>query len=63
MLGRDIVGYLAIKILKTDRELSHYFMWFLADREELSELFSLGDLSMEKFEKLCAYDLKGRTLR
>ena len=25
MLGRDIVGYLAVKILKTDRELSHCF--------------------------------------
>jgi hypothetical protein len=63
VLGRDIVGHLAVKILKTDRELSHCFVWFLADREELSELFSLGDFPMKQFEKLCAYDLKGRTLR
>ena len=63
MLGRDIVGYLAVKILETDRELSHCFVRFLAYREELPELFSFGDLTMEKFEKLCAYDLKGSTLR
>ena len=63
MLGRDIVGHLAVKILKMDRELSHCFVRFLAYREELPELFSFGDLTMEKFEKLCAYDLKGRTLR
>ena len=63
MLGRDIVGYLLVKILKTDRELSHCFVWFLANREKLTKLFPFGNFSMEQFEELCAYYLEGRTLR
>ena len=62
MLGRDIVGYLSVKILETDRELRHCFVLFLAYREELSELFPFGHFAMEKFEKLRAHDLKGSAL-
>ena len=62
MLGRDIIGYLSVKILETDRELRHCFVLFLAYREELSELFSFGHFAMGKFEKICAYDLKGSAL-
>ena len=62
MLGRDVVGYLAVKILETDRELCHFFVRFLAYREELSELFPFGHFAMKKFEELCADDLKGGAL-
>ena len=55
MLGRDIVGYLSVKILETDSELRHCFMLFLAYREELSELFPFGHFAMKKVqETLCA---------
>ena len=57
MLGRDIVGYLSVKILETNRELRHYFVLFLAYREELSELFPFGHFAMKKFKELCAHDL------
>ena len=62
MLGRDVVGYLSVKILETDRELRRCFVLFLAYREELSELFSFGHFAMKKFEELCAHDLKSGAL-
>ena len=47
----NILGELAIKILKPDRELGDCFLWFLAYGVELSEQFSLRDFAMEELEE------------
>ena len=62
MVRGNILGELAIKILKPDRELGDCFLWFLAYGVELSEQFSLRDFAMEELEELSADVLECREL-
>ena len=58
----DILGEMAVKILKADRELGDYPLRFLAYGIELSEQFALRDFAMEKLEELSANVLERREL-
>ena len=62
MVRRDILGELAVKIQKPDRELGNCLLWFLAYGKKLLEQFSLQNFAMEKLEKLSANVLERREL-
>ena len=54
MVRGDILGELAVKSLKLDRELNDCLLWFLVYGKELLEQFSLQNFTMETLEEFGA---------